>query len=161
MQLSEGSRDKILHSKSRTRCFSKGEFFSFFWRFVCRSDTPKYRQSFSRLLCKDYQAKLTTLLEPLHLSMYNTDSSTQNHCRDKLPFGSEHFIFTTSVFVTFSSTRSHSCHNREGTIQFNGFPCFIKILSAVVGLLHACHYVICPYTSASQQAPVNAALRTQ
>ena len=28
MQLSEGSWDKILHSKSRTQCFSKEEFFS-------------------------------------------------------------------------------------------------------------------------------------
>ena len=39
MQLSEASWDKILHSKSRTRCFSKEEIF--FWRFVSRSDTPK------------------------------------------------------------------------------------------------------------------------
>ena len=47
MQLSEGSLDKILHSTSRTQCFSKEELF-FFWggrggrgRFVSRSDTPK------------------------------------------------------------------------------------------------------------------------
>ena len=39
MQLSEGSWDKILHSKSRTHCFSKEE--GFFWLFVSRSDTPK------------------------------------------------------------------------------------------------------------------------
>ena len=38
----------------------------FFWQFVSRSDTPKFRKQFSRLLCKDYQGKLTTLLEPLH-----------------------------------------------------------------------------------------------
>ena len=37
MQLSEGSRDKILHSKSRTRCFSKGEFF-FVFLAVCLSE---------------------------------------------------------------------------------------------------------------------------
>ena len=54
MQLSEGSWDKILHSKSRprVRCFSKEDFF--LWRFVSRSDTPKFRKYFSRLLCKDY-----------------------------------------------------------------------------------------------------------
>ena len=62
MQLSEGSWYKILHSKSRTLCFSKDFFF---WRFVSRSDVPKFRKQFSRLLCKDYQGKLT-LLEPLH-----------------------------------------------------------------------------------------------
>ena len=38
----------------------------FHWRFVSRSDTPKFRKWFSRLLCKDYQGKLTTLLESLH-----------------------------------------------------------------------------------------------
>ena len=42
MQLSEGSWDKILHSKSRTLCFSKEELF--FWRFVSRSDRPKFRK---------------------------------------------------------------------------------------------------------------------
>ena len=70
MQLSEGSWDKIVHSKLRTQCLSKEEIF-FFWRFVSRSDTPKFRTYFSRLLCKDYQGKLTTLLEPLHTSCAN------------------------------------------------------------------------------------------
>ena len=37
----------------------------FFWRFVSRSDIPKFREYFSRFLCKHYQGKLTTLLEPL------------------------------------------------------------------------------------------------
>ena len=77
MQLSGGSWDKILHSKSRTRCSSKeGVFFVlFFWRFVARSDTPKFRKQFSRLLCKDYRGKLKTLLEPLHrLSTYSVGS---------------------------------------------------------------------------------------
>ena len=41
MQLSEGSWDKILHSKSRT-VFFEGRIF--FWRFVSRSDTPKFRK---------------------------------------------------------------------------------------------------------------------
>ena len=40
-KLSEGSWDKILHSKSRT-LFFEGRIF--FWRFVCRSDTPKFRK---------------------------------------------------------------------------------------------------------------------
>ena len=62
MKLSEGSWDKSLHSKLRTRCFGR----PFFWRFVSRSDGPKFREQFSRLLYKDYQGKLTTLLEPLH-----------------------------------------------------------------------------------------------
>ena len=43
MQLFEGSRHKILHSKSRTQCFSKEEI-PFFWRFVSGSDTPKFRK---------------------------------------------------------------------------------------------------------------------
>ena len=42
MQLSEGSWDKILPSRSKT-VFSEGRFF-FFWRFVSRSDTPKFRK---------------------------------------------------------------------------------------------------------------------
>ena len=39
IQLSKGSWDKFLHSKSRTQCFSKEE--TLIWRFVSRSDTPK------------------------------------------------------------------------------------------------------------------------
>ena len=62
MQLCEGSWDKFLHCKLRTQCFSKEDFF---WKFVCRSQTSRFRKQFSRLLCKDYQWKLTTFLEPL------------------------------------------------------------------------------------------------
>ena len=63
MKLSEGSWDKILHSKLRAQCFWKEEFI---WRFVSRSDVPKFRKYFSLLLCEDYQGKLTTLMEPLN-----------------------------------------------------------------------------------------------
>ena len=40
-QLSEGSRDKIRHSKSRIQCFSKEDFFL---AVFSRSDTPKFRK---------------------------------------------------------------------------------------------------------------------
>ena len=42
MQLSEGSWNKMPTFKSRTLCFWKEEFF--FWRFVSRSDTLKFRK---------------------------------------------------------------------------------------------------------------------
>ena len=42
MKLSEGSWDKILHWKLRTQRFWKEDFF--FWRFVSRSDRPKFRE---------------------------------------------------------------------------------------------------------------------
>ena len=62
---------KILKSYILSRGLSgfgrKTSFFFFFLvRFVSRSDMPKFQKWFSRLLCKDYQGKLTTLLEPLH-----------------------------------------------------------------------------------------------
>ena len=41
MQLSEGSLDKILHSKSRIQCFWRDFFF---WRFVSRSDKPMFQK---------------------------------------------------------------------------------------------------------------------
>ena len=54
---------------SRGHSVFEGRFF--FWRFVSRSDTPKFRKQISRLLCEDYRGKLTTLLEPLHGLMVN------------------------------------------------------------------------------------------
>ena len=42
MQLSKGSWDKILHSRSRTVFFEGRTFL--FWRFVSQSDTPKFRK---------------------------------------------------------------------------------------------------------------------
>ena len=42
IQQSDGSWDKILHSKSRIQWFSKEEFF--FWRFVSGSDTTNFRK---------------------------------------------------------------------------------------------------------------------
>ena len=42
MQLTEGTWDKILPSKSRTQCFSKEE--KQIWWFVSRSDTPMFRK---------------------------------------------------------------------------------------------------------------------
>ena len=66
MQLSEGSWDIILHSKSRAQCFWKEEK-NFLAVWLSKRYIPKFRQWFSRLLCKDYQGKLKKkLLESLH-----------------------------------------------------------------------------------------------
>ena len=61
MQPSEVSRDKILQSKSRTRCFSKEEI-SFFLAVCLSKRYTKLSEAVLRLLCEDYQGKLTTLL---------------------------------------------------------------------------------------------------
>ena len=63
MQISEGSEDKTLHTKSRTQSFSKKEIFLA----VCLSKRyTNVPEVVFAILCKDYQGKLTTLSEPLH-----------------------------------------------------------------------------------------------
>ena len=65
MQLSEGSRDKILHSKSRTQCFLEGRNI-FFLRFVFRSDIPSSGSIFRDFFVKTTKESEQPFLELLH-----------------------------------------------------------------------------------------------
>ena len=67
------SLDKILHSKLGTQCFWMEEIF--FLAVCLWKRYTKVPEVVFTLLCKDYQGKLTTLLEPLDKDEVFTNSS--------------------------------------------------------------------------------------